>query len=289
MKKRVFCIVLSFICTVALLFPTYAQADIVSTKQLAEDTHTHTASCGVSPGFLLIRTEPVATAHDRRAQEELLQLRANAARIDTCTHEEAVLFYDLDIGRYLFVCADCSLRWQPQSADRTEAIQTSVSIRAGCSHEMGDWGYYTDSSHIRECMLCSYYEIEPHDIVAPTCTTNEHCSVCYAAPLGWETAYGHEMGYVFSLEEYFSSGSYVHEYRCIRTNPDVGYTCDYVSSTSSCSMDITYYEPEDNRIHECYNVCNECWATGDIWYEDCPDAIYGGNMCSMCDAPNSWS
>lgn len=279
MKKKFAYLSLALACSALLFLPSSAQQELII------PTHTEACDGSHTSGMMLMLNPDTSPYFETATISAQIARMETMAQLTDCTHPQTVLYHDTDTNIDSYVCTTCLAALEtPVSLTAIAARQTSASIRAACIHDFSNWMSFNEESHFRRCSLCMQTETEAHDIVSASCSVDQHCTVCDAWYDGWDLAYGHEMGYVFSVDEWFASGAYTHDYRCNRLDPDSGYTCDYIVSSDSCAMDETYWEAESDGMHECYNVCALCYATGDIWYETCTGSV----LCHRCADPNPW-
>ena len=209
-----------------------------------------------------------------------------------CTHENSISYKDTDTGVCAAFCKFCGVTRELDEVP-ADAIITNAATRDICSHTYCSWSYADATTHSRMCSKCSDFQFAYHNRVDATCTTNEICKVCKGRDSSWGMAYGHDMAYVVCLDNldeygYDDPNNYYHDYRCVRTNEEGRYICNYVPSSDYCTFEEVFWDSEVNGEHEVYYVCYLCLVS---YYEEpdaCPRALYGG-FCPKCFNPHPYS
>ena len=229
----------------------------------------------------------------RAIDEQLRAYRqAEIARLE-CTHENSLLFCNTDTDITSAYCPDCGVIEVGVESTVT-SLTTNAEIMSECSHSYTPWTYINTSVHRIMCTICSKTITEYHQIVEADCVTSKHCIICDGRDNSWEVAWGHQMEYVFDWSNFMavpdevSPEAYRHEYRCTRCDNDLEYICDYVVERELCTFTHIYWSPENNGVHERYQVCPFCEMMYFLEDSECPAAAYG-TSCNMCNNPNKYN
>ncbi len=217
--------------------------------------------------------------------------KAEVARRE-CKHENSLVFCNTDTDITSAYCPDCGVIEVGVESTVT-SLMTNAEIMSECSHSYTPWTYINTSVHQVMCTICSKTIVANHHIVEADCMTSRDCIICNGRDESWESAWGHQMEFVFDWSNFMaapdevSPEAYVHEYRCTRCDNDLEYICDYVAERELCTFTHIYWNPEKDGVHERYQVCPFCEMMYFLEDAECPAAVWGIS-CNMCNRENAY-
>lgn len=159
-----------------------------------------------------------------------------------------------------------------------------------CDHTFSNWRFYDCACHVRHCQRCSLRQYEEHMKVQADGNASESCAVCRDSYISSSFSYGHDTAYVIDSEYLEANGhdelqKYYHVFRCVRTDDDGQYACDYVQVRENCSFTELFWDAESGGEHELYYQCPMCYVA--FYWE--PEICYfatQGLDCYRCTNPH---